>query len=209
MKYLVLLNGTPPAERLCKHLANEADAIICVDGALNYAHAYGIVPDIMLGDMDSVNADFLDVLAPDTKIIRHNPIKDQTDFELAIDYVAENGGTDLAVLGFFGGRIDHSLVNIAMLLYAWRKGLRIDARDANQRLTVRSGEFTVTAHKGDTFSIIPLAENIRVSLSGLFYPLDNYALRTDSSLGVSNVFTEDTATVKADGAVLIIVTEQK
>lgn len=208
MNYLVLLNGLPPDKNLCQKLADESDSVICVDGALNYAYEYGITPDIMLGDMDSANAAYLKELSPDTKIIRHCPIKDETDFELAINYAAENGADTLSVLGFFGGRIDQSLANIMLFLYAWRKGISIDARDANQRLFVREGSFTVIARKGDTFSVIPMEDGIRISLiSGLFYPLDKYLLKTDRTIGISNVMTSDEALIESDGPVLIIITE--
>lgn len=208
MNYLVLLNGLPPDKSLCQRLAAASDAVICVDGALNYAYEYGIKPNIMLGDMDSANAAYLNALPPDTKIIRHCPIKDETDFELAINYAAENGADTLNVLGFFGGRIDQSLANIMLFLRAWRKGISIDARDANQRLFIREGSFTVHAHKGDTFSVIPMAAGIHVSLiSGLFYPLNKYLLKTDQTIGISNVMTADEAFIESDGPVLIVITE--
>lgn len=208
MNYLVLLNGLPPDKPLCQKLAADADSVICVDGALNYAYEYGIRPDIMLGDMDSADPNFLNKLAPDTTIIRHNPIKDETDFELAINYASENGASKLTVLGFSGGRIDQSIANIMLFIRAWRMGIAIDARDGNQRLFICEGPVAVSARKGDTFSVFPLTEGVRISLkSGLFYPLDKYELKTDQPIGVSNVMTADKADIESDGPVLVIITE--
>ena len=63
--------------------------------------------------------------------------------------------------------------------------------------SVSDGRAEIAGAKGDTVSLLPLGEAKGVTLSGFFYPLEDYTLGNDQTLGMSNVVTEDTAFVTA------------
>ncbi|MCD6363111.1 MAG: thiamine diphosphokinase, partial [Synergistetes bacterium] len=85
MKILIFTYGDYKNERLYKSLLEEADLIICADGGGNYLYAWGIKPDILIGDMDSISAEALLYFeGAGVKIVRFPRDKDYTDSHLAL-----------------------------------------------------------------------------------------------------------------------------
>lgn len=104
-KSIICLNGDIAFE----HLKNINLPIISADGATNKLVEHGILPDIVIGDLDSVNKETL-------KNLKHIRIKDQdhSDYQKALKYVAENNISPSIVFGINGGYIDHIMNNISI-----------------------------------------------------------------------------------------------
>ena len=112
------------AERVIAHLSqnNGMPYMVAADGGLTTFNALGIAPRLLVGDFDTVRPELLEryVSRDDIEVLRHNPVKDDSDLALAVEAVAEKGYTEIYVLGALGGRCDHSLANMR-LCYAWKK----------------------------------------------------------------------------------------
>jgi thiamine pyrophosphokinase len=111
---IVFTGGEGPGPENCRVLLEEARAsgaairIAAADSGLLPAKAAGILPDWIIGDMDSLPdaAKHLAGLPPGT-VIRHPPDKDYTDTELAVSLLREQGCRPIWIVGGGGGRIDH------------------------------------------------------------------------------------------------------
>ena len=173
------------------------DFVICADSGYDRAKAFGITPDIVIGDMDST----CEKEIPFEKITY--PVrKDFTDSELAVNYAKEKGFDSVLMFGMIGTRMDHSLANISLLS-------QLDDAviiDANNEIYFADGKFTLSGKIGDTISIIPYKEDILVAKSkGLDYPLLNTTIKCGTTLGVSNVMTENECEIEIEkGSAFII-----
>lgn len=190
MKALILGNGSLSDYDTIRRKTAGCDLLICADGGLRHAEHMGLVPDILLGDMDSVS----EIPA---KIETHTfPVrKDATDGELAVDYALDQGADEIILAGFSGCRLDHTLTNISFLekiADAGKTGIFLD--DTNEIYWLQK-ENTLAGKPGDLVSIVPLTNLEGVTTTGLDYPLYDETLYFGKSRGVSNVMTGDTCTV--------------
>jgi thiamine pyrophosphokinase len=180
---LLICNGEPPTKRLARKLASRAHLVVAADGGANIARRYGIRPDVIIGDFDSIRPSTLRHFAA-TEVIRLTR-QDNTDMEKALDYLEAHGFRTIQIIGATGNRIDHTLGNLSVV---WRYDprLRIEfVGDGWRALPVRSGE-KITAKRKTTVSLIPFGRCTGITLKGLHYPLHDVSM-TIGDIGVSNV----------------------
>ena len=92
------------------------DLVIAADGGANWCAAWGWQPDLVIGDMDSLDeAVAVRLQADGVAFVRHPVEKDETDLELALRAAVERGADEIVVAAALGGRIDHTLGNLALL----------------------------------------------------------------------------------------------
>ena len=165
----------------------DSDVIICADGGYDYALQFGLKPDIVIGDMDSVAGN---VNASQTVVY---PVrKDFTDGELVMDYALEQDFEEIIMLGFTGTRMDHTLTNIAMMRKASLKGIPCVMLDETNEIYYITKKLCINGEKGDLLSIIPMGGHMKgVKTQALEYPLQGETLYYGQSRGVSNVMTGD------------------
>lgn len=186
--------------------------IIAADGGLRAALRYSLKPALIIGDMDSVTADELRPFENDASvsIVRHPPEKDETDLELALLWVAQNldaGEVEsVTIIGGLGGRVDQTIANLYLLALPELDGYDIRLVDGNQEIKLlRPGTHHIAGTQGDTISLIPLGGAVSgIHTDGLYYPLRGETLRFGPARGVSNVMTQESATITlVDGALLL------
>ncbi len=194
MRALIVLGGDAPGEALLRRYAADSDLLIAADSGLAAFNRAGVAPDLLVGDMDSVEPSLLARYAH-TPQRRLNPVKDDTDGVDALDVAIARGATQIALLGALGGRIDHALANLMLLVRAHRKGARAEIVTESLRAQRVDGEARLLGAKGDTVSLLPLGEARGVTLTGFFYPLQDATLGSAHPLGVSNVVVQDEAVV--------------
>ncbi len=180
----------------------EGDLCIACDAGLIYAQQMGILPDLIVGDFDSLSesgpmavATLKEIAENDPdRIVKLNVRKDDTDTIKAIKIALEKGYKKFYLYGALGGsRIDHSLANIQSLLFIKHNGGRGYIMDADKMLMIAENE-TIKFHRGNSgyLSIFALSEKAKgVTLKGLMYTLENGNLTNDFPLGVSNEFIID------------------
>ncbi len=215
MKAIIVANGCPadPAGDR-RHLDPKA-LVIAADGGAGYCRSLGVRPDIIIGDMDSIDSDLIKpapVGTGDTEIIRHPVRKDATDLELAIRLALERGARHLTLLGALGGRWDMSLGSLFLLALPELQNITIRIIDGRQEICLLSGSDTMVfdGKPGDTLSLIPASGPAAgVSLDGLEYPLSGATLPLGTSRGISNVFRRTRARVTLESGTLICVLIRK
>ncbi len=209
MRAVIFANGILSNIREVHDIILPDDLIIAADGGTTHCRTLGIKPSVVVGDLDSLNPDYLESLQTSgTEIISHPINKDQTDLELAIRKAIELGCDEILVLGALGARWDMTIANL--LLPAASEFFKASIRliDGHQEIILLRGESELTfkGKKGDMLSLVPLGKDAYgVTLRGLEYPLKDDVLRFGATRGISNVFAEDTASVYLEKGLLFCI----
>ena len=193
MNALIVLGGDRPDGALLERCMQESDLTIAADSGLSAFDALGLMPDLLVGDMESVDPAVLARYEGCLPEHRLNCIKDDTDGVDALDLAIARGADEITLLGALGGRLDHAMANLMLLVRAHRRGASAQILDRSVCILRVDGETVLRGAKGDTVSFLPLGETSGVTLKGFFYPLRDATLKSDYPLGVSNVVTQEEA----------------
>ena len=181
--------------------------VIAADGGLVMAGRLGLEVDLVVGDLDSVDATAFDVARRNGALVEAHPReKDATDLELALDAAAARGFTRVMIVGGTAiDRIDHLLANAGLVAAPRYAALHLEWRTGPSRVVPLHDSTTVEGEPGDLVSIIPVGGSATVSSRGLQWELGDEPLDTDSSRSVSNRLTRPTAEISiSDGRALVI-----
>lgn len=185
------------------------DAVIAADSGLEMVSRLGLMPDLMVGDFDSVDqAVFSEYENRGVPIKRHPVHKDQTDTALAADCAAEMGAESVTVFGATGTRFDHMLASLAAMAPLARRGISVHLSDPHNQLFLYAGPQHLYWHlkPGTTVSLAALADHTGpVTLKGFAYLLDRRDLSfTDAGLTVSNYAAEPKQEMIFESGLLLI-----
>lgn len=209
MKRAFLFTNSPCKIEI-KEIITQEDYIVGVDGGINTLEKINLTPHVIIGDFDSAdkNNRFLNTTIAK---ISHDPHKDYTDTELAINYVLDKKLDQIIIVNNMQERIDHVLGVLASLRRLHRKGIRACVIGDKQLFMILEQEVSLTLAKDSIISLIPLSDRVEgIFTKGLLYPLNNGTLLCDRALGVSNVVCEEQITIKHDsGELLLIVNYQE
>ncbi|MGV8082697.1 MAG: thiamine diphosphokinase [Coriobacteriia bacterium] len=192
-------------------LAAENDCVIAVDGGGARCLEAGIVPDVLVGDADSLAAEKLaELQSRGVEWISSPRDKDDSDLALALAYARSQGAAEVTVTGAWGGRADHSLAALAALVGAAELRPRILEPDlALWVLTPEARSSLQLAGVGATLSLISYGGAAIVSEEGVKWPLVSKMLEPSTTLGLSNVITDtDIAKVSVSSGTVIVVSER-
>lgn len=189
------------------------DYVICADGGYPYARREGIIPDVIIGDFDSADFDFIESdlkrsgLGGSCGIVRIAVEKDDTDTLFCLKYGMDQGFDEFFILGGLGGRLDHTMANLQTMSHAVDHGKTIWILDGKNRATLRKpGRLTVKRLEGHKLSLFSFSEYCEgVSIKGVKYPLENYRLDHSFPLGVSNEFAGEAAEINHTAGKLLII----
>ena len=204
-----LIIGSGPIENLelLTQQAFEHDFVVCADGGIRHTYDQDIHVDLVIGDLDSVDATFQAYVDKHHIPIEKHPVeKDATDTELAIDYCLQHGYTTLTLMGMSGGRMDHTLANIFLLRKIHQSGAKGHILDYKNVIHYVEDILEITPKKGYQVSIIPISlEGVEVSLNGFYYKLDHDSIHFGSSLGISNHIIEAMGIVHVHKGVALVI----
>lgn len=177
----------------------------CADGGANHAIKLGIKPVAVLGDLDSIKAETLDQLGPDTKFINYPVDKDKTDSQLLLEYLYTLNYRNIHIFAATGGHTDHFLANIFLLLKF--PGSKIINR--NETITIATNHTQILGCKNHGLSLIPLSNMVKgLRISGCKFNLDNTDISRGSSLTMSNIIDSDVAELNfISGKLLMVITK--
>jgi len=211
MRCLILLNGraaegmTGEEREFYRELAENSDMIICADGGLNAADDFGIEPDIVIGDMDSVRPELLEE-TEEKKIIRHPMEKDLTDGRLAVQEAVRRGCGEVIISLAVSEETDHTLANIQMLA-SLPEGVKGCILERNLRIEMIKGAgiLHIEGHRGDRVSLLPLSELVEgINLNGLKYGMKEGRFSIGGMNGISNEMVEEEAEVRIKKGMLAV-----
>lgn len=210
---VIFVNGNLSDLSRAKKIITKEDFLIAADGGVKHILKLGLVPQTIIGDFDSTPKNILKNIgrtrrsAP-TKIIKYPTKKDETDFELAIDYCLEKKFNEIIIFGILGDRIDHLLANILLLAKIQTKNpkTKIKVIEGKKEIYILNKEIIINGQIGDELSIIPVSGKLEgIVTEGLYYRLIDDTLSFGSTRGVSNVMNKTSVKITVvDGTALII-----
>jgi len=206
---VIITNGhlSDPA-RARRHVC-PGDQVICADGGARHARAMGIIPNVVVGDLDSIDSDLrAEFEAAGVHFAVHPARKDETDLELALRLAIAGGAAEVDVLAVLGGRLDQSLANLLLLARPEWASAQVRVIEGDEiAWPVREGQTTtITGSVGDTLSLVPLTPLVTgVTLEGVEWPLSDATLRFGSTLTISNALSVPMARLQiGEGLVLVV-----
>lgn len=181
------------------------DLVIAADRGVEVLSGLGIVPDVIIGDFDSLG------YTPSGKNVQVLPVvKDDTDVGYAIKYALLEGYTDFVIYGGIGGLIDHTYANIQLAAYVSKHGGRAIFVGDDYYVTAITDNSIHLKGKSERVSVFAADTKVSgVTVKGLKYELENAELKSSFPLGVSNEFIGKGANISVKSGTLIIMTQTK
>lgn len=205
-KCLIFANGKPPRKSVIEYLyKNGYSTLICADGGANYAYKLGLVPDYIIGDLDSIKSDVLKYYQDKTIIIKYSRQND-TDVEKCLKFAIQKKYDEAILLGVTGDRLDHSLCNLGIVL----KFLdRINVKIIHEKsvLMAMSGKQEFNTLPGETISLYGFDSKTKITTHGLKYPLHNEPLPFGIRESTSNVALSNKVSLKIKNGTIFIIRE--
>jgi len=183
--------------------------IIAADGGARHCLKLGLIPEVVIGDFDSLSENELaDLENAGSKLICHSSDKDETDLELALDYALQYRPTEITLYGLLGGRWDMTFSNLLLLTSPKFSEINFKIIDGNTKMFVLQGKksLIVDGKAGDLISAIPLSKEVDgINYKGLKWPLENASLGFGSPRGVSNELISTQAQISIESGILLII----
>ena len=203
-KCIILANGKPPKKSLITFIQNkDYNKLICADGGANAALKMNLIPDIIIGDLDSISKKALKEFKSVSKIIRLKRQND-TDVEKCLKYAISKKCDEVLLLGATGNRLDHTFCNLGIVLKFFPK-IKISIVAENSFLTAFKGKTILKTHPGETISIYGIDSKTRIASEGLNYKLKNVALPFGKRESTSNIALSKEVKLKINNGIVFVV----
>lgn len=206
MRRCIIIGGGDCTASILKSNINSDDFVICADGGYNIAQECGLVPDLLIGDFDSIN-----FLPKNIETITLPVEKDVTDSVAAFNKGVELGFKKFLLLGCTGGRFEHTFANISLLANASKNGYDIEMIDEKHIFRcITSSSLELNKKENQQVSVFAYGDMAYgVNLKGLYYPLSDYTLDPfDCALSTSNHIVDEFCEVSVKDGTLVIVETQ-
>jgi thiamine pyrophosphokinase len=199
---LLFIGGDGPARETIEPLLVCDPRIIAADSGFDLARALGLTPELLVGDMDSVQDSPALRAFPPERIRRYPPDKDETDTELGLRLFRELGVRQVVLAGGGGGSLAHLLGILALFEREGRPQAWYTAREHVQAV---ERELILEGCRGQNISLFPLGERVRgMSSRGLKWPLDRLSWSRGDA-GVSNLCVDDRVEIRVRDGMLLMV----
>jgi thiamine pyrophosphokinase len=206
-RVIIFANGELPDLNKARRLLHADDYIICADGGTRHALALDLHPNLILGDMDSLEKGQLEKLQKSGISIELYPRdKNETDLELAIQRAVELHPTRIIIIAALGGRLDQMLANVTLLTDSRLSIFDVRLDDGVEEIFICRDQVQVHGRSGDLVSLIPWQGAVsEVETINLKWPLHKETLYPDKTRGVSNEMIADPASISIGSGLLLIV----
>lgn len=204
----VVVAGSSLGAELDPGVLASADLLVAVDGGAGAVVAAGVLPSVVVGDMDSVSqAALYELKARGVEVVLLPTAKDETDTEAALRLAVERGADELLVFGALGGpRLDHLVGNLLLLTSPWLADVAVFLVDIEHEVFLVKNDVVFAGTPGDLISLLPLTPEVHnVRTQGLLYPLNGEFLFQSSTRGISNeMMGREARVTHGDGLLLLI-----
>lgn len=209
MKTIIVTGGYLPIDFLKDQIKKrQVDLIICADSGADALFKAGLLPDVLLGDFDSIDEEvFNSFLHQGIKTVRFSSEKDLSDTHIAIKYAIKQGSHKIVILGGTGLRLDHTLANIYML-EKFIHHAQVKIVDTNNTIELVNDEGNHIYHKKEYkyISLLPISKKVYgVTTEGLKYKLQDATLSRNCSFGVSNEILSEHGSIHIKKGLLAII----
>jgi len=203
----VFCNGQLKNPANVKQIANDCDLLIAADGGAKYFFDIGLTPQVIIGDMDSIDSNMWKSKSG-IEYIRYPADKDKSDAELAVEYALEHGNEQVILVAATGGRLDQTLGNIGLV--AGYPG-RVAIFDGTSTLVAvdKSEKCMLHGRIGAIVSLMPYsATPLTVRTKGLKYSLQDECL-ISATHGLSNELSQTEACICVSDGILLVYIENQ
>jgi thiamine pyrophosphokinase len=206
-RLIIFSNGLVPDLESARRLIQPGDTLYAADGGTRHALALGLLPSVVIGDLDSLTPDDRRQLdAGGVEIQQYPRDKDNTDLELALQYAIQAEQREIIVVGALGGRLDQTLGNLSLLSDPRLSTCDIRFDDGVEEAFFTRNRCEVRGRPGEIVSLIPWeAEVTGVNTEGLRWSLRGATLFPDRTRGISNELLGEVASVIVGTGLLLIV----
>ena len=206
-RIIIFANGDLPDLEKARALLRHDDFILCADGGTRHALALHLTPNLVIGDMDSLDSAVWKTLEEKNIPFELFPRdKNETDLELAINKAIEMDSHEIIIVAALGGRTDHALANIALLSDLRLSTFSLQLDNGTEQLQFCRDQVEVRGRSGDIVSLIPWGNPVHgIQTENLKWKLNNETLYPEKSRGISNEMTSDTASIKIESGLLLII----
>lgn len=195
-------------------LTNNNRYIICADSGTNLIYPK-IIPDLIIGDFDSISPKVLCwAVKNNVSIIKYPRDKDYTDFHLALEHAFTKRllPTKVTIFGGLSNRLDQTLANVLLISsYSTKYKVPISMHEHKTNLYILNNEVKKINLKNnlknnDTISLIPIFNDIKIKVAkGLRYEIYDEILPINSTIGISNEVVQKNVTIEIDNGTLAII----
>ena len=200
--YLISIGGNSTSNVLS--IESNFEEIIAVDSGIEHLLNLSLDPNTLIGDLDSISKKSLDEVKKNgVKILAFNSKKDQTDFELALNYLDEAEKSKVYIIGGESGEIDH-LISIFLLIPSKSFSENIIWLYGDKRIIFRQ-KLELNIKKLTKFSIIPLSDLTNLSIDGAEWNLDNKNIQFGETLTLRNVTNEEQLNIRCDKGIFAFI----
>ena len=202
---VLLANGQYPEHKYPLQTLKEAKHIVCLDGAVNKLTENHLNPDIIIGDMDSINSKLREKYSD---IIIEKKSQDENDLRKALKWLDQSGYSQITILGATGLRDDHSIANIFSII---DQNFKFEVKIVTDYgiFQIVKNKTEINSFKGQPVSLFATKKNIKITTSRLKYNFKSSSL-SNLYYGTLNESLSDSFTVACDeGNVLVYTAYQK
>jgi len=206
---LVLGNGSYPNWFDIKQFQVENKVLlVCADGGAEKAHQLGLMPDLIIGDMDSVTAETIAHFQSTGVEIVHQPDQDNNDLEKCLRRLLRRGWRQCVLVGFTGKRDDQTIATFQIIRkYAPRAQFLLFTETAKIYL-LKKGNWLINVIPGQTISLFGFPRVHHLTTQGLQYPTNDEIL-AGGSHGLSNIATDEVVQIQFTSGYLLVVAIQE
>ncbi len=190
-----------PPLKLLSPLLKTKPFIICADGGANKARAFGIMPQYIIGDLDSITQKTRHYFS--SVPIIHDADQNSTDLEKVLEHLLTNNFTSAAIIGATGERPDHTMSNFSILL-KYHKKLSLQFFDERCTVEIVQKKIRFGAVVGQQISLIPMGTCVGITTEGLKFPLKNESLELGVREGSSNEAIKSAITISMKSGSLLL-----
>ena len=193
---VILGNGDFPNAEIPLHLLKSAQFVVCCDGAANEYIDKGYIPNVIVGDCDSLATEIKEKYAHILHIEHEQEDNDQTK---AIRFCDSQNRKDIVIVGATGKREDHTLGNISLLINYMQMGMNVTTVTDYGVFVPVHGDADFESFNGQQVSIFNFTCK-SLKEENMVYPtraFDNWWQ------GTLNESKGDTFSIKADGYYLV------
>ena len=207
-KAIIIANGDAPKKSQINYLQKIGySTIVCADGGANSAKKLNIIPDYIIGDLDSISKKNLNFFEKKSKII-HYKRQNDTDVEKSLKFLIKKKYEEVVLLGSTGDRLDHTICNLGIVIKYFEK-IKISILHGNSFLRAYNKDVEIKTIPNEIISIYGFDKKTKIKSNGLKYPLKNVTLPFGESESTSNVAVKDKVKFKIKGGVIFIIRDYK
>lgn len=207
-KCIILANGKPPKKNVITFFQRRGySKLICADGGANSALNLKLVPDVIIGDLDSISSEAMKEFKSVSKIIRLKRQND-TDVEKCLKYAISHKYDEALLVGATGNRLDHTFCNLGIVLKYYPQ-IKISLIAENSFLKAYKGKVELKTLFGETISLYGISPKTKITSNGLKYELKNVALPFGVRESTSNIAKMNLVKLKIDHGVVFVIRDVK